>query len=347
MSGVQMRSAELEVIPPVCGALSQQAGLDVRADSSWSNADGDLASLANRVLPIWGMHIEASRSLAETSIDGLARSFAAIIERLERAVKSSEETAGGLSKDTDGGGMVGVLEQARNSLTGIVTGLQAMASEKIQLLEDVSKLANLTADLNSMVDDVTQIAKQTNLLAFNAAIEAARAGEVGRGFAVVAGEVRRLAGLSNDTALRITSQIKAASLILNRTVGAAQKQASADASTVRNSEAVIGEVIARFQAATHGLADSARLLKTEGRGVREEVSNLLVDLQFQDRMSQILRQVMDDMTKLDLQLADQGSDFSTDIEQWLEDMEGSYATDEQRNNHGTGGTAKSDEVTFF
>ena len=340
MSGVQMRSAELEVIPPVCGALSQQAGLDVRADSSWSNADGDLASLANRVLPIWGMHIEASRSLAETSIDGLARSFAAIIERLARAVKSSEETAGGLSKDTDGGGLVGVLEQARNSLTGIVTGLQAMASEKIQLLEDVSKLANLTADLNSMVDDVTQIAKQTNLLAFNAAIEAARAGEVGRGFAVVA-------GLSNDTALRITSQIKAASLILNRTVGAAQKQASADASTVRNSEAVIGEVIARFQAATHGLADSARLLKTEGRGVREEVSNLLVDLQFQDRMSQILRQVMDDMTKLDLQLADQGSDFSTDIEQWLEDMEGCYATDEQRNNHGTGGTAKSDEVTFF
>jgi methyl-accepting chemotaxis protein len=92
-------------------------------------------------------------------------------------------------------------------------------------------------------------------------------------------------------------------------------------------------------------------LLTEGRGVREDVSRLIVDLQFQDRMSQILRQVMSDMSKLDNRVAEQGGDFTVDVDEWPTEMEGSYATDEQRSNHGSGGQAgsapASDEITFF
>jgi methyl-accepting chemotaxis protein len=63
--------------------------------------------------------------------------------------------------------------------------------------DTVTKLKDNMEKINQLLEDITYIARQTNLLAVNASIESARAGEQGKGFAVVAEEVKRLAGQSS------------------------------------------------------------------------------------------------------------------------------------------------------
>ncbi|MFJ2367339.1 methyl-accepting chemotaxis protein [Pseudomonas sp. NPDC087697] len=72
----------------------------------------------------------------------------------------------------------------------------------------IENLAIQTSDIGQILEVITSISQQTNLLALNAAIEAARAGEAGRGFAVVADEVRNLAHRTQDSAQQVHTMIE-------------------------------------------------------------------------------------------------------------------------------------------
>ena len=76
-------------------------------------------------------------------------------------------------------------------------------SEILEVLQKAIEDSNSVKQVNSLTNDILNIASQTNLLALNASIEAARAGEAGRGFAVVASEISQLAAASQEAANNI------------------------------------------------------------------------------------------------------------------------------------------------
>ena len=314
-----------------------------------------LGELCRSVLPIWGRQIETSRAQTEEAITALADRFTDIHQRLELAVNASHQATGDLAGDA-GGGLVALLDQSRAELDAVVNSLRAALHSKDEMLARIRELDGVTVELRSMAESVAVIAFQTNLLALNAAIEAAHAGAAGRGFAVVADEVRKLSHISGETGRQIRQKVDAVNQAIHATLETAERYSAKDVEVVHDSEQVIQSVLANFQGAADQLTESTQVLQREGSAVQSDAAEVLVTLQFQDRVSQILRQVMADQARLEQHLAqlqsqhDQGEPVpAIDVQTWLDEQSSSYTTQEQQANHSGTQISAPDQggITFF
>lgn len=203
-----------------------------------SEATGQL----HEAVGVLGNGVEQILSSVSESAAGTNETAAAVnettatVEQLKQTSQLSSDKAKGVFQTAQRSEEIS--SAGRKATQETVEGMKRIRKEMDQIAQSMSRLNEKARDIVDIIATVDDLAKQSNLLAVNAAIEAAKAGEHGKGFAVVAQEVKNMAAQSKQA----TAQVRA---ILDEIQGAAAQAAQA---TEMGSQAVDAAVKQSTQA---------------------------------------------------------------------------------------------------
>ncbi|MCU8086123.1 methyl-accepting chemotaxis protein [Shewanella sp. SM21] len=301
ISPLKMIQGRVEHLASADGDLTQSIEVDSHAELialakgfnsfiyKLKNLIAELKTLASRSQE----ESQASAKIAQLTRDSVNRQYGEI-ESVVTAVNQMSATALEVAKASEQTAaeteaMSRNIRHSEESLTKAMGFVATMSKESMEAKLAVSKVADSSMNISRILEVISSIAAQTNLLALNAAIEAARAGEQGRGFAVVADEVRALASKTqsstNDISTLIDAlqkEVQSASGIIDKGAERAQMAVSQTEQALNSLNSMVSQIEEISGQVTH-IAAAAE----EQSAVTEEVNRNITGIS--DSASELAR----------------------------------------------------------
>lgn len=197
----------------------------------------------------------------------------AAMNQVEKTALSFRESAVASMERTQR--MDAMLGECRSQIADLSQGVMRSIETTRQSLDMIAGLENISASIDKIVDGISMVSIQTNMLAVNGSVEAARAGEFGKGFAVVSKDIRSLARDSSENAARIKEtvraiqgQIAAVRRELERVIGSAETENQKTDAVLAGFEMVQKDV-AQIAAGNDQIATSAKAILASMKDVSQ------------------------------------------------------------------------------
>ena len=249
---------------------------------------------ADKLEQVGGVVSSASTELS-AQIEQSARGAAESAQRLSEAATAMNEMNATVQEVAKNAGSASTAsaetkqkaEAGAQVVEKAVHSIEQVHQMSLELKDDMAQLNEHAQDITRIMNVISDIADQTNLLALNAAIEAARAGEAGRGFAVVADEVRKLAEKTMASTNDVGNAIKAIQESTAKSMEGVDKavQRIGEATELASqSGAALEEIVATVEAT----ADQVNAIATaseEQSAASEEINQSIVQVNDMSRQT--------------------------------------------------------------
>ena len=153
-------------------------------------------------------------------------------------------------------------DKGRMAVQNSITGMNDIREQIQETSKRIKRLGESSQEIGEIVELISDITEQTNVLALNAAIQAASAGEAGRGFSVVAEEVQRLAERSAEATKQIGAIVKTIQADTQDAVAAMEKSTTGVVEGAKLSDAA-GQALTEIDSVTKNLADLIQKISSD------------------------------------------------------------------------------------
>lgn len=211
--------------------------------------------------------------LSEASNEQAARVAEASTAINEMAVSIQEVAATANESAQVAQNSVQIANQGAQAVQNTIQGMDRIREQIQETSKRIKRLGESSQEIGEIVELISDIADQTNILALNAAIQAAMAGEAGRGFAVVADEVQRLAERSANATRQIDALVKTIQGDTSEAIGAMEQSTSnvvAGAKIAQNAGASLKEI----ERVSHHLAELVQSISHAARQQSAAAANI-------------------------------------------------------------------------